>query len=153
MSAALCDILSLTAVKVPLAATTRQGAIDELVDLLAAQGDIGAADALKRSVWERECQRSTGIGDGLAIPHGKCPTASRLALAVGICAEPIDFQSIDKKPVKLILLLISPPDRITDHIQALGRISRALSSAAARQQAYTATDAQALFDILLQHGA
>ncbi len=152
MTAALSEILSLTAVKVPLSATTRQGAIDELVDLLAAQGDIGDSETLKRSVWERECQRSTGIGEGLAIPHGKCPTASRLALAAGICAEPIDFQSIDHKPVRMILLLISPPDRITDHIQALGRISRALSSASVRQQAYAATDAAALYELLVQHG-
>lgn len=153
MSASLSEILSPTAVKVPLAATGRQEAIEELVDLLAAQGDIGDAPTLKKAVWERECQRSTGIGEGLAIPHGKCATSRRLALAAGLCAEPIDFQSIDRKPVKLVLMLISPPDKITDHIQALGRISRALSTASAREQAYAATSAEGLYELLVRLGA
>ena len=150
MSPRLEDILSISAVKVPLTATTRQGVIDELVDLLAAQGDIGDPEQLKRSVWEREQQRSTGIGEGLAIPHGKCASAKRLALAAGIPSAPVDFQSIDRKPVRLVLLLISPPERITDHIQTLGRISRTLSSVQMRERAYSAVDPQTLHTLLCE---
>jgi len=161
----ILDILSQDAVKVPLQATDRQGAIFELVDVLAATGAIhfelvdvlaatGAiqdADSLKEVVWEREQQRSTGIGEGLAIPHGKSPCAPKLALAIGRPAEPIDFASVDRQPVKLIILLASPPDKTADHIQALGKISRLMSRPDFRAQAYAAESAEALYE-LFRHG-
>lgn len=141
----IIDILSPRAVKVPLVSTTKRGAIDELVDALADAGLIGDAAALKRVVWERESQRSTGIGEGLAIPHGKCPTIGRLVMAVGRPAHPIDFDSIDRKPVRLVVLLASPPDRTSDHIQALGRISRLMTNAQFREATYNAPTTESLF--------
>jgi mannitol/fructose-specific phosphotransferase system IIA component (Ntr-type) len=78
------------------------------------------------AVMEREQTRSTGIGSGIAIPHGKCAAVDELVMAVGIAAEPIDFASIDNKPVNIIVLLISPLDKTGPHIQALARISRLL---------------------------
>jgi mannitol/fructose-specific phosphotransferase system IIA component (Ntr-type) len=72
----------------------------------------------------REETRSTGIGSGIAIPHGKCSGVKELVMAVGIAEEPIDFNSIDSKPVSIIVLLASPIDRTGPHIQALARISR-----------------------------
>lgn len=141
------DILTTTAVKVPLVSTTKRGAIEELVDVLAAAGLANDPDTLKRVVWERETQRSTGIGEGLAIPHGKCPTINQLVMAVGRPEKPIDFDSIDRKPVRLIVLLASPPDRTSDHIQALGRISRMMTNAAFREATYSAKTAEELYSL------
>lgn len=146
----ILDILSPKAVKVPLVSTTKHGAIDELVDLLAVAGLVGDAATLKRVVWEREVQRSTGIGEGLAIPHGKCPTIRQLVMAVGRPAQPIDFDSIDRKPVRLVVLLASPPDRTSDHIQALGRVSRLMTNAPFREATYNAASAEALFKLFEQ---
>lgn len=143
----ILEILRPESVKVPLVATDKRGAIDELVDLLARDPRIIDPMALKSAVWERECQRSTGIGEGLAIPHGKCAAVRDLAMAVGRPLEPIAFDAIDKKPVRLIILLVSPMDKISMHIQSLGRVSRLLSDPALREATYSAPTAEALFDL------
>jgi mannitol/fructose-specific phosphotransferase system IIA component (Ntr-type) len=147
MPSALLDILTPATIRVPLKATTRQDAIYELVDMLAAQGDIGDAAVLRESVWERERQRSTGIGEGLAIPHGKCPGARAVRLAIGKPALPLEWDAIDHRPVRLVCLLVSPPDRIAEHIQALGRISRVMSNAAFRAQCYEAASAERMYEL------
>ena len=143
----ITDILSPKAVKVPLVATEKKAAIDELIDLLDEGGMIGDPDTLKHIVWEREQQRSTGIGDNLAIPHGKSDVSKDLVMAIGRPAEPIEFQSLDGKPVKLIVLLASPPNRTADHIQALGKISRMMADKDFRNSAYTAQSAETLYQL------
>jgi len=65
-----------------------------------------------------------GIGSGIAIPHGKCEGVADLVMAVGIAQVPVNFDSIDQKPVSIVILLVSPADRTGPHIQALARISR-----------------------------
>ena len=141
----ITDILSPEAVKVPLASTTKKAVIDELVDLLDEAGLIEEPDTLKQVVWEREQQRSTGIGDGLAIPHGKSTCTKDLVMAIGRPGEPIDFESLDGRKVELVVLLASPPDRTADHIQALGKISRMMSDQRIREAAYGAPSAEALY--------
>jgi len=143
----ITDILTPQAVKVPLASTGKRQAIDELVDLLGSIRLISDPEALRRVVWERETQRSTGIGEGLAIPHGKCATTKQLVMAVGRPSEPIEFDSIDGKPVRLIVLLASPPDRTSDHIQALGRVSRLMTNAPFREATYAAQTAEELYKL------
>lgn len=113
----LLDLLSPECIRAPLVATDKRGVIDELVDLLVAAGRVSEGDSLKNAVWSREQTRTTGIGHGLAIPHGKCPGLNGLAMAIGKPAEPLEFQAIDGRPVRLIVLLASPPDRTGDHIQ------------------------------------
>ena len=141
----ITDILSPTAVTVPLRSTEKKAVIDELVDVLDGAGLIEDPETLKRVVWDREQQRSTGIGDGLAIPHGKSSCAKDLVIAVGRPATPIDFDAVDGQPVQLVVLLASPPDRTAEHIQALGRISRMLSNREVRQAAYAAESAEDLY--------
>ncbi len=141
------EILDPQCVVVPLIASTKREAIDSLVDALALTGRVSDPAAVKKAVWEREQQRSTGIGEGLAIPHGKTPAAHGLCLAVGRLATPIEYDSIDRKPVKLVVLLVSPPERTSDHIQALGRISRLMTNPSFREQVYAASDAGQLLEL------
>jgi fructose-specific phosphotransferase system IIA component len=141
------EILDPQCVVVPLVASTKREAIDALVDALSLTGRISDANAVKKAVWEREQQRSTGIGEGLAIPHGKTAAAHGLCLAVGRLATPIEYDSIDRKPVKLVVLLVSPPERTSDHIQALGRISRLMTNPAFRDQVYAASDPTQLLEL------
>ncbi|MFO0893782.1 MAG: PTS sugar transporter subunit IIA [Phycisphaerales bacterium] len=143
----ILEILQPGCVKVPLTSSDKRGAIEELVDLLAATGQVTDAASVKQAVWERESQRSTGIGEGLAIPHGKCAAVKRLAMAVGMPREPLAFDAIDRKPVRLLVLLVSPTDQIPMHIQALGRVSRIMSNPALRETSYAAPDAAALYEI------
>jgi len=143
----ILDILSPSSVKVPLASTEKHAILDEMVDLLAANGLCPEPDAVKKAVWERETIRTTGIGMGLAIPHGKCASVPGLVLAIGKPAKPVEFGSLDKKPVELIILLVSNPEKKDDHIQALGKISKIMTSPEFRQRAYTAQSAVELFGL------
>ena len=141
----IVDILPSDAIKVPLDVDSKEEAIDGLIDLLAERGHVTDAEDMKRVVWERENQRSTGIGEGIAIPHGKSNNVSKLVMAIGIPSEPIDFDSIDGKPVQMIALLVSPSDKIAEHIQALGRISRLMNVPSFREIACSATSEEELF--------
>lgn len=143
----ILDILSPNAIKVPLKATEKKAAIEELIDLLYDDGTITDHQTLKKVVWEREQQRSTGIGDGLAIPHGKASCAEKLVMAIGLPAEPIEYEAVDGKPVQMIVLLASPPDKTADHIQALGKISRLMGNDSFRRASYEVTSAQELFEM------
>lgn len=142
----ILDILSPDSIIAPFEVATKQEAIDGLVDRLAENGAIADPAAMKHVVWERENQRSTGIGNGIAIPHGKSTDLRRLVLAIGVPARPVEFDSIDGKPVRLLALLLSPSERIAEHIQALGRISRLMENEAFREAACSCEEPNELFE-------
>ena len=143
----ILDLLNPSAIKVPLNATDKHEAIDELIDRLSEIGAIKDAPTLKQVVWAREQQRSTGIGEGLAIPHGKANCCDSLQMAIGIPKEPIEYGAVDGKPVKMLMLLASPPDKTADHIQALGKISRLMGNEQFRRLAYNAETAEDLYTL------
>ena len=143
----LLELLQENTILAPQQATDRQGAISELVDVLAAQGCIHDADTIKQVVWERELQRTTGIGEGLAIPHGRCDKLESMVMAMGRPVTPIDFSSPDKRPVELVILLVSPTENTSDHIQALGRISRLMVERSFREKAYETTTPRELYSL------
>lgn len=122
----LTQILQLACIKNPLESKKKKSAIIELVDLLDANKLLLDRDVVLDAVLMREKTRSTGIGSGIAIPHGKCNAVKELIMAVGVTNKPIDFESIDGKPVKIILLLVSPTNQTGPHIQALAKISSLL---------------------------
>lgn len=144
----LLDILTPECVKAPLESTDKRAVIDEMVDLLAALDRVHNARALKDAVWAREQTRTTGIGHGLAIPHGKCEGLPGLAMAIGKPASPIEFEAIDGQPVRLVVLLASPPDRTSDHIQALARISRLMTMDDFRDRIYAAGTPEEIYQLL-----
>ena len=146
----LTDILKPTNIKVPLVSTVKAEAIGELVTLLKENGEVTDAKKVLDSVLDREATRTTGIGNGLAIPHGKCPGVDHLVMAIGRPGTPIDFQAIDGRPVNLIWLLASPPEKTGPHIHALARISRLMTMDKFRQALATAKTSQEIFDIIVQ---
>jgi nitrogen PTS system EIIA component len=147
----LTDILQPDCVKVPLEGGDKQGCIFELVDLLVEHTAAEDAEGLKQAVWQRELTRTTGIGHGIGIPHGKAAGCDELRIAIGRPAEPLEFGSIDDKPVNLIILLASPLDKTGPHIQALAKISRLLVSEDLRDALQEVGSAQDLYDLLVQH--
>jgi fructose-specific phosphotransferase system IIA component len=146
----LTDILKPENIKVPLTSTTKTDAIGELVTLLAQNKAITDPKKVLDSVLDREATRTTGIGNGLAIPHGKCTGTADLVMAIGKAGTPIDFQAIDGRPVTLIWLLTSPPDKTGPHIHALARISRLMTIDKFRQALNTAQTGQDVFDIIVK---
>ena len=153
----LTEILKPANIKIPLESKTKTEAIAELVQVLAAAGDLGEpagrdANAKKvlDAVLEREATRTTGIGNGLAIPHGKCQGTKDLVMAIGRAGAPIDFQAIDGRPVNIIWMLASPPDKTGPHIHALARISRLMTIDKFRASLLQAKTPQEAFDIIVQ---
>ncbi len=147
----LTDILQPDCVKVPLESDTKQACIFELIDLMVEQTDVQDAEGLKQAVWQRELTRTTGIGHGIGIPHGKAAGCDELRMAIGRPAEPLEFGAIDGKPVNLIILLASPLDKTGPHIQALAKISRLLVSEDLRDAFQEAGSAMDLYDLLVRH--
>ena len=146
----LTEILKPQNIKLPLEAKVKTDAIGELVNLLAANGDLTDPKKVLEAVLDREATRTTGIGNGLAIPHGKCTGTDHLVMAIGRPATPIDFQAIDGRPVSLIWLLSSPPDKTGPHIHALARISRLMTIDRFRQALISAKTPQEVYDSIVQ---
>src|SRR2546423_11204567 len=146
----LTEILKPANIKIPLQSKPKTEAITELVELLAANGEVADAKKVLDSVLDREATRTTGIGNGLAIPHGKCTGTDHLVMAIGRPATPIDFQAIDGRPVNLIWLLTSPPDKTGPHIHALARISRLMTIDRFRQALANAKSSQEIYDAIVQ---
>ncbi|MEM8757628.1 MAG: PTS sugar transporter subunit IIA [Planctomycetota bacterium] len=146
----LTDLITPECIAAPMAAADKRAVIDELVQLLADAGRVSDTAALAEAVWTREQTRTTGIGHGLAIPHGKSDSLSQMAMAIGKPAEPIEFEAIDGKPVRLIVLLASRPDQTSDHIQALARVSRLHMQPEFREKIYEAADPAEIFDLLAE---
>ena len=144
----LTQILQPNCVKVPVENKDKEAVITELVDLLDANGLLLDRDAALNAVLTRERTRSTGTGAGIAIPHGKCNAVKELVMAIGIAHEPIEFESIDGKPVTILILLVSPADQTGPHIQALASISRLMLNAEFKQKLEQATSADEVYELL-----
>ena len=144
----LTHILQPDCVKVPLSGKDKQAVIAELVELLNTNKLLIDKDDVLQSVMNRESTRSTGIGSGIAIPHGKCKGVKELVMAIGVSRQGIDFQSIDDKPVYIVVLLASPTDKTGPHIQALARISRLMLDESFRNKLRNAPSAKDLYDLI-----
>lgn len=144
----LTQILEPTCIKVPLEGKDKQSVIRELVDLLDGNGQLIDRDVVLEAVMLREQTRSTGIGSGIAVPHGKCNAVEELVIAIGISNEGIDFESVDGRPVTIVILLVSPADQTGPHIQALARISRLMLDEEFRTKLAGASSAKAAYELL-----
>jgi nitrogen PTS system EIIA component len=115
-----------------IAAQDKNGVLREFARLLKVKGKIEDEENLVRVLAEREALGSTGIGDGVAIPHGKLGNVSEIIVAFGRSTRGVEYQSLDAKPVFLFFLLVTPDDKPGDHLKTLARISRILKSSALR---------------------
>ena len=144
----LTKILQPNCVKVPLVGKDKISAITELVNLLDANGLLLDRETVLNAVLAREQTRSTGIGSRIAIPHGKCNAVKELVMAIGIAGEPIDFESVDGKPVTIIILLVSPASETGPHIQALAKISKLMLEEDFKEELEKAHSSGAAYELL-----
>ncbi len=149
----ITDVLTEACIKVPLEATDKIAAISELIDVLHAAGKISDRQSVLETVIAREKMRSTGIGQGLAVPHGKVSTCDSLVMAVGKPTSPIDFASPDSRPCDLIVLLASPIDKTGPHIQALASISRLWMADRVREAVSATSTSTELFAVVKEFEA
>ena len=130
----LTDVLRKDLVKIPLEGSTRDECIRELIDCLTANNLIKDKKVIFKAVLDRENIMTTGVGNGIAIPHCKHEQSPEFAVCLGVQKKGIDFESIDKKPVKIIFLLVGPENNPSLHIKLLSRISRLMSNEDLRHQ-------------------
>ena len=149
----LSDIVQPDCIAVPLASPDKKTAVFALADLLIEHTPISSGQGLKDAIWERETTRTTGIGHGIAIPHGKCAGVDTLRMAIGRCASPLEFESVDGKPVELIILLASPSDQTGPHIQALAKVSRLLTDSDFRDRVKAVQTPDELYDMIVAQEA
>lgn len=143
----LSDLLTPERIKIPLAARSKDELLRELVGVVADAGKGDREDVL-RAVREREAVLSTGIGHGVAIPHGKSAAVNELRMAAGRVAEPVDFDALDGQPVSLVFLLVGPESAAGPHIKALSRISRIVRRDDVRERLIAARNAHEFLQAL-----
>jgi len=144
MAKIIGDLLQDDLVIEEIKATDKIGVIREFAGILQATGRVTDAEALVRVLLERESRGSTGIGDGIAIPHGKLSFISDMVVAFGRSSRGVDFQSLDAKPVYLFFLLVTPDNKPGEHLKALARISRILKNPVLRENLKRTSDRQEL---------
>jgi len=144
----LTQVLQPSCIKVPLEARDKRSAITELIDLLDVNKLLLDKDVALQAVLAREQTKSTGIGSGIGIPHGKCKAVKELVMAAGIAGQPIDYGSVDGKPVNIVILLLSPIDQTGPHIQALAKINRLMLDEVLRNKLQNAGSAEEVFELL-----
>ncbi len=142
------DFLSPAAVTVDLQATSKKAVLEELVGLLAKDGKIKDAKAAVDILMERERLGSTGIGQGIAIPHAKTDQTSDVIAAFGLSRRGVQFESLDGEPVYIFFLLVAPPTAASLHLKALARISRLLKDKFFRQSLREVRDAAEALKII-----
>lgn len=147
------DILAPELVVARLEASTKAGVLEELVSVVAVHHPEIDRGQLLEALNERERLNTTGLGDGVAIPHGKLPGLRRIFAAFGRSPAGVDFQSVDTKPTYLFFLLVAPEESAGAHLKALARISRLLKDEAFRARLREAPDADALYRTIREEDA
>lgn len=142
----LRNALTAAQAKPGMTATTKRDAIIELIDILEDAGVLQERSEAERVVLERERRMSTGLENGIAIPHGKTDDVERLLVAVGTKPEGLDFDCADGKAARILILTLSPATGTGPHIRFMAEVSRLLQKPALRQNVLDATSPQALVD-------
>ena len=119
----LTELLTLDRIRLPLAARDKRAAIRELSELLAERSGADASE-FRAAVEEREAVMSTGIGFGVAIPHGRASSVGALGMVCGVSPVPIGFDAVDGDPVRLVFLIVGPESAAGQHVKVLSRIAR-----------------------------
>jgi fructose-specific phosphotransferase system IIA component len=120
------EFLDPKGIKLDLQASEKQDILKELVDVLADVKDIGDKKLILKALLERESLGSTGIGQGIAIPHGKTDKVKELISVLAISKKGVNFEALDGEPVYIFFLLVAPKDAAGPHLKALAQISRML---------------------------
>ena len=149
----IVDFLNEKAISADIKATTKDGVIRELVDLLAKAEGLKNKEELVKVLLGREVLGSTGIGQGVGIPHGKTNSVKKLVAAFGVCHQGVNFDALDGEPVYLFFLLVAPEDSAGPHLKGLARISRLLRDKYFRDSLRSLTDEKTILKLIREEDA
>jgi PTS system nitrogen regulatory IIA component len=143
----ILDNLKQEAIIAELNATDKKGVLNELSSVLA-EVSGGNQEEMVRVLLERERLGSTGIGGGIAIPHGKLKSLESLLMVFGRSRKGVDFDAMDGKPAHLFFLLLAPEDSTGGHLKMLARISRLLKNSVFKERLVNAADWRELYKVI-----
>lgn len=146
------ELISPEAVVADLRATSKKHALQELAEIAAEVTGLEAR-AVFDVLLERERLGTTGIGNGIAIPHGRMPQLDQLYGVFARLSKPIDYDAIDERPVDLIFLLLAPESAGADHLKALARVSRLLRDQSVCEKLRGSDKPDALYALLTEPAA
>ena len=149
----IIEFLNEKAVTANVKANTKEGVIREMVEVLAKAEGIKNKEELIKVLLNRESLGSTGIGQGVGIPHGKTDAVKKLVAAFGICHGGVNFDALDGEPVFILFLLIAPEDSAGPHLKGLARISRLLKDKFFRESLKQLTDEKAILKLIREEDA
>ena len=142
------EVLKKENIVTKLDAKTKEEALSALVDVLCASGNIKNRDEFLKDVLDREAVSTTGIGNGIAIPHGKSTNVSETTVAVGRLLSPVEWKSVDDTPVEFVVLLaVNDNDKTGVHVKILSEIARKLASEENCKKLLNAKDADEIISI------
>ena len=144
------DILKKDSIIANLAGVNKGEILREITDFLQKQGLIKDKETLLNTLMEREKLGSTGIGENVAIPHGKSDELSQIVIVFGRSIEGLDFESLDQKPVHFVCMVIAPSNSTGQHLKALARISRLFKNQNLREGILKLQDANQIYALLLE---
>lgn len=119
----ISQLLSIDTINLNLSAIKKEEAIDQLVDVLWNSGKLTDKSLYKKEILKRESLSSTGIGEGIAIPHAKTSAVKKASLALGICKNGLDYDAIDGEPVNIIFMIAAPEGANNEHLETLSKLS------------------------------
>jgi fructose-specific phosphotransferase system IIA component len=123
----ISDILTEDLIVTGLEGNSKDDIIDRMVDLVGTSPKVLDLEKVRKAIFERERIMSTGVGNGFAIPHGKTDAVSDIVAGFAVTERPIDYESLDEKPVRLVFLLVGKDNLVGPHIKLLSRISRLMN--------------------------
>jgi mannitol/fructose-specific phosphotransferase system IIA component (Ntr-type) len=149
----ISDILEEKLVVTNLPGASKDEIINAMVDLIGKSSKVLDKEKVRASIFERERIMSTGVGNGFAIPHGKTDAVVDIVASFGITKDPINYQALDDKPVRLIFLLVGKENLVGPHIKLLSRISRLMNKEEFRSKLLTLQTPKEVLDSFRQEEA
>lgn len=146
----IVDLLNPAAITADLKATGKNEVLAELTDAIVKVESSLDRDEVVKVLQERERLGSTGIGEGVAIPHGKLKDLKHLMISFGRSRSGVDFDSMDGKPAHLFFLLVAPEESVGVHLKTLARVSKLLKNPAVRNRLIEAADGEDLYRIIAE---
>lgn len=144
----ILDFLSEDCVLCGLDGKTKKEVIKELVEILVKKKLVKDVGKTVDALIKRENTGSTGIGQGVAIPHAKSENVSKIVTSLGISKTGVEFNSLDGEPAYIIFLMVAPPESISEHLQLIAKISRLLKDKFFRQSLKDARSAREIINII-----
>lgn len=144
----ISQLLKLAGIQLELSSLNKESVLKELADLLEKTGCLNDQEQFFQAIWEREDKGSTGIGFGVAIPHGKSNAVKRAGIAFGYSKGGIDYQSLDEQPAHIFFMIAVPESSEDEHLQVLAKLSRMLVYEDFRQQLAHLTSKENLIEII-----